>query len=466
MKTWQRDYPTVAIRKWFPGLMYPSFQEHDLNFIPEAKISKKLRPIKKMKKIRHLSCDAPFTKENNHQSLPTSLLNHGEKPARRLMKKFRNVGVPSNIEARCRTAEKSTDWVIPSVLLNNKLRLLYETYSCINFSSSSLNFTNRKRENNREVVSLNRDSETITDNTLNVVEQENWIQRICSKIKSILPDLHAKIRLHSTTASDSYCSENIFAVNQVIPFSDIISNNAILFASKDCEDDRPKIGIREKIQEFCMQRKRSLKKNRDKNDICQKRQKCNTERKCQKRENICERKKIDCSERRKRTGDRQNVVSCKRRKNSRDKENARDCRKTRERKVEVQEDSCKQKKDDTSRTKKDPCSGQSPMKQKETLYKLHNTDPCRVDKKEEIETKELHDTDPCRLDKKKEIEKKEWHDTDPCKLDKKKEIEKKEETKKPDCEEIKKVDLCKKKTCPTVKRAPDCPEDDAKRKDR
>lgn len=417
VKTWQRGYATVAIRKCFSDLMYPSFQKHYRNFIPEVKILKKHQSIGNTREIRHSSCSALVVKENNRQSLPMSLLNHGEESARRFMKKFKNVGILPNIEARCRAVEKLADWLIPEVLSNNKLRLLHKIYSGTKFPSSSLNVINDKCENNREVGSFNRDSETMTDGTLNVVEQENWIQRTCSKIKSILPDLHAKIRLHSTTASESYCSENSFAVNQLIPFSDIISNSAILFASKDYEDDKPKINFRKKVQEFCMQRKRSLKRNRDKNDICKKRERCKTmKQKCQKREKICERKRIDCSEKRK----RRNVVSCERRKTSCDKESVRDCRKTHEQKIKDQEDPCKPKKDDISRTEEDPCRGQPPVKQEETFYKLHDFDPCRLEKKE---------------------------------------VKKKEEIKTPDCSKIKEVESCEKKTCPTVKKVPECSED-------
>ncbi|KYM98263.1 Sex-regulated protein janus-A, partial [Cyphomyrmex costatus] len=492
MKTWQRDYATIPICKWFSDLTYPSFQEYDLNFIPEAKFAKKHRSIEKTRKIRHLSCSALVAKENDHQLLPTSLFNRGKKPAR-LMKKFRNVSILPNIEVRCKGAEKSTDWSIPhtEVLLNNKLRLLHEIYGRIKFPLSSLNFINYKRENNGEVISVNCDSETMTDDTLNVVEQENWIQRTCSKIKSILLNLHAKIRFHSTTASDSYCLENIFVVNQVIPFSDIISNN-ILFASKDFEVDKPKAGIRRKIQEYCMQRKRTLKKNRAKNDICKRREKScgKMEDKYQKREKICEKKKTDCSGRIKWAGKRQNVVSCKRRKSSCDKKYTRDCRKPRERKVEIQEDPCKPKKDDiprtekdlcreqprerkvevqkapckkekddTSRTEADPCSKSHSLKQEQTCYELHDASPCRLEKKRDIKKKdgyELHDTSPCRLEKKKDIKTKE-------EPEKKKEIKKKEEIKKPDCSEIKKVDPCEKKPCPTVKKLPEC-SDDTKRK--
>ncbi|KYQ57412.1 Sex-regulated protein janus-A [Trachymyrmex zeteki] len=456
MKTWQRDYATILIRKRFSDLTYPSFQEYDLNFIPEAKIAKKHRSIKKTRKIEHLSCSALIAKENNHQLLPTSLLNHGENPARRLMKKFRNVSILPNIEARCKGAEKLTDWSILAVLLNNKLRLLHEIYGRIKFPLSSLNFINYKRENNREVVSFDRDSETMTNDTLNVVEQENWIRRTYFKIKSILPDLHAKIRFHSATASDSYCSENIFVVNQVIPFSDIISNNAILFASKDYEADKPRTGIRRKIQEFCMQRKRTLKKNREKNDICKKREKS-----CEKRETE---KRTDCSGRIKWAGKRQNVVSCKRRKSSCDKKYSRDCRKPRERREEIQEDPCKPKKDDTSRTEKDPCRVQprerkveiqeDPCKKKKDDTSRTEEDPCSgpLSMKQEQTYYELHDASPCRTEKKKDIKKKE-------EPEKKKEIKKKEEIKKPDCLEIKKVDPCKKKPCPAVKKLPECSDD-------
>ncbi|XP_036139349.1 uncharacterized protein LOC118644599 [Monomorium pharaonis] len=497
MKTWQRNYATPAGRKRLLDSTYPSFQKYNLNFVPEAKITKKHRTNKKTKKIDHSSCNAlTHVKENDHQSLSTSLLNHDEKSARRFMKKFKNVRGLPNVETYCRAVEKSIDWMIPAALSNNKLRLLREFYSHIRFPLSSLNFTNKKRENNRVAVLFNRDSETMTGDTLNVVEQENWIQRTRTKIKSILPDLHAKIRLRSTAASDSYCLENIFAVNQMIPFSDIISNRAILFAPKDCEDDKPKPSIRKRVEEFCKLRKRTLKdpedekpkagirekiqklykqrkgttleKDRDKNDICKKRERsCKTrERIYQKKEETCGRKKIDCSERIKRAERRQNIVCGKERRSPRDcrktrerkteiqedqcrqkkddtfrredlckdRKSTRDCRKTRERKAEIQEDPCQQKKEDNmSRTEEDPCREQRPVKPEQTCYKLHDAAPCRLDKKEEIKEKEV--------------------------------TKKKEDIKKPDCSEIKKVDPCEKKTCPSVKKVPECSEDDVKRKD-
>ncbi|KAG5307153.1 JANA protein, partial [Acromyrmex insinuator] len=426
METWQRDY-AVPIRKWFFDLTYPSFQEYDLNFIPEAKIAKKDRSIKKTRKIEHLSYSAFVAKENNHQLLPTFLLNHGEKPARRLMKKFRNDSILPNRDARCKGTEKSTDWSISAVLLNNKLRLLHEIYGRIIFPLSSLNFINYKRENNREVGSFNRDSET-TDDTLNVVEQENWIRRTCSKIKSILPDLQAKIRFHSTTASDSYCSENIFVVNQVISFSDIISN-AILFTSRDDEADKSRTGIRRKIEEFCMQRKKTLKKNKE-NDMCKKREKLyeKRDRECQKKE-----KKTACTGKIKWAGKKQNAVSCNKKKSSCNEKYPRDCHIPCE--AEIQEDPCKPKKDTyVPKIKEDPCAGPHSTKQEQTCYELHDASPCRLDKKKDIKKKEEIKKPDCSQIKY----------VDPCK--------KKEEIKKPDCSQIKYVDPCEKKTCPPVKK--------------
>ncbi|KYM76362.1 hypothetical protein ALC53_13389 [Atta colombica] len=460
MKIWQRNYDTVPICKWFFDLMYPSSQEYDLKFIPEAKIAKIDRSIKKRtKKIEYLSYStfATYVAKKNNQLLLTFLLNHGEKPARRLMKKFRNVSILPNIEAHCKGAEKSTDWSIPEILLNTKLKLLHEFYARIIFPLSSLNFINYKRENNREVDSFNHDSETMTDDTLNVVEQENWIRRTCSKIKSILPDLQAKIRFHSTTHSDSYCSENIFVVNQV-PFFDIISNNAILFA-KDYKADKQKVGIRRKIQEFCMQRKRTLKKNIENNDFCNKKEESCEEReiehKCQNRE----KRKIKC------TGKKQNVLSYKGRNNSCNKKYSRNWRKScepkaeiqedpckpkkdipriekdpcheqpRERKEEIQEDLCKKKKDDPCKIKEDPCktkedpckTKEDPCKTKEDFYKIKE-DPCK--------TKE----DPCRISNIFEQEQTyyELHDISPCR--KKNDIKKKEEIKKPECRPVKKLE--------------------------
>ncbi|KAL6264795.1 hypothetical protein P5V15_004892 [Pogonomyrmex californicus] len=504
MKIWQRDYATVAICKWFPDLIYPSFQKYDPGFIPEAKILKKHQLIKKTRDIRHSSCSAPVTEENNHQSLPASLLNHDEKS----MKKFKNITTFSNTEACCRAVKELTNLI--SIALNNQSKLLREIYGRIRFCSSLLNFINHTCANNREIVALNHNNKTLIDDTLNVVEQKNWIQRTCSKIKSILPDLQAKIRLHSATTSDSYCLENIFAVNQEIPLSDIISNSAILFA-EDHKDQKPKaekIGICQKIQEFCM-RNKFLKKKENRDDFCKNRKKkrsCKTketmEERDQTREEICKKKRIDCSESKKRTKcEKQDVISDKRIKDSYDKESVRSCRKTREQKA--QEELSKQKKDDICKTKEDleqeqtyyklhdasPCrqkekdeicktkedfrSEQSLLKQEQTCYKLHDASSCRQEEKEQkkdeiCKTKKdfrskqsllkqeqtcykLHDADPCRQEKKEEQTFYELYDTTRCKAKKKEEIKQKE-IKKPDCTEIKKVEPCDKKPCPPVEK--------------
>lgn len=410
MKTWQKDYSTVVIRKWFPDLMYPSFYKHDVNFILQAKIPKMYRSIKK-KKINNSFWNVPIAKENNHQVLPTSLLNCDRKLAKRSMRKFRNI---LNIEIRGK-AEKSTNcWMIPAALLSNKSKLLYEIYSHIQFSTFSLNFINHKVKNNHGVVASNSNRKRTMSDTLNIIEEEKWIQQIFFKIKSVFTDVHAKIRSYSTATLDLYCSENTFAGNEKIPVTDIIFNNIILFSSRDCES---KSSIRKKIQAFCARREKSPRKKLDKDDICKKRERSciMSERKCQKREKMYGKKEIDCSKRGKQTFKKQKVVSCKRRKSSCDK-NVRDCHKTR--KVESQKDRCKQKKNDITRTKNDLCKRQYCMEQEQISYKQQEKDICKNKKKEEI--------------------------------------------KKPDCSEIKKIKPCEKKECPTVEKAPGCSENEKK----
>jgi len=458
MTIWQRDYSTAVIHKWFPNLMCSPF--HDIHYILQRKID---RLIKK-KKINNSSWNIPIAKQNNHQMLPASLLKYNKNLTKGLMRKFRNIS--PNIKTRGRTEKSTNYWMIPEVLLSNKPKLLHDIYSHIKFSSFSLNCINYKDKNNLEVA-FNSNNKKKTSNTLNIIEEENWIQQISFKIKSIFTNVYAKIRSYSTL--DLYYSENMFATNEKILVFDIISNNIILFASKDCES---KTSFRKKIEAFCAKQKKSLRKKVDKDDICKKREtSCITsERKCQKREKMCEKKKIDCSKRGKRTCKEQKVVSCKRKKSSCEKD-VRDCHKTR--KMKSQEDRCKQKKNDTSRTK-DLCKKQHCMEQEQTSHK--EKDLCKKEKKEEI--KKLNCS---KIKKIKPCEKKEKNYTSRTKenlcteqqmkqeqiSDKRQEIDlckkkKKEEIEKSDCSDskIKKIKPCEKKECPPVKKALHCPENE------
>lgn len=459
MTIWQRDYSTVVSHKWFPSLMCSTFH---IKSILQAKID---RLIKK-KKINNLSWIYP--KENNHQMLPISLLKYNKKLTKGSMGKFRNIS--SNIETRGRMKKSTNRWMISAALLSNKPKLLRDICSRIKFSSFSLNFINYKDKNNLEMVAFKNNNKKMTSDTLNIIEEENWIQQLSFKIKSILTNVHAKIQLYSTTMLDLYCSE-IFATNKKIPVIDIIFNNIILFASKDCES---KPSYWKKIQEFYAKQKKSLRKKVDKNDICKKRETSyiTLERKCQKREKMCEKKKIDCSKRGKRTCKEQKVISCKRRKSSCDKD-VRGCYKTR--KVKSQENRCKQKKNDASRTK-DLYKKQHCMEQEQT-HKEKGL--CKKEEKKEKE--EIKTLDHSEIKKIKLCEKKEKNDIstqqgtkedlyteqhcvkqeqisnkrqerDLCKKKRNEKIEKS------DCSKIEKIKPCEKKECPPIKKIPDCSE--------
>lgn len=456
MTIWQRDYSTAVIHKWFPSLMCSTFHT---NFILQAKID---RLIKK-KKINNLSWNIPIAKENNHQMLPTSLLKYNKKLTKGLMRKFRNIF--PDIETRERTEKSTNCWVIPAALLSNKPKLLYDICSLLHIKFS-LNFINYKNKNNLEVVAFNNNNKKMTSDTLNIIEKENLIQQLSFKIKSILVNVHDKIRSYSTTMLDLYCSE-IFATNEKIPVFDIIFNNIILFTSKDCKS---KNSFRKKIQAFCAKQKKSLRKKVDKDNICKKRETSyiTLERKCQKREKTCEKKKIDCSKRGKQTCKEQKVVSCKRKKNSCNKD-VRDCHKTR--KVRSQENRCKQKKNDISKTK-DLYRKQHCMEQEQTHKEK---DLCKKEEKEEIKKPNRSEIKKIKLSKKKEK-----NDTSRTKEDlcteqrrvqqeqisnKRQEIDlckkkKNEKIEKSDCSKIEKIKPCEKKECPPVKKAPHCPENE------
>lgn len=421
MRPYARISNEMDRNNWFPDLMYPLFHKNDVNFILQTKIPKKMYRSIERKKINNSFKYLSIAKENNQVS-PKSLSNYDGEPAERSMRKFRNI---PNIEIREKAEKSITYWMIPAVLLNNNSKLLYKLYH-IKFSTFSLNFMNNKNKNNHEVlVASNSNSKMTTSDTLNIIKEENWIQQISFKIKSIFT-AHVKIRSYLSAILNPYSLENTFAVNERIPVSDIIFSSKVLFASKECES---KFDIRKKIQEFCaQQKKKSLRKKIDKDDICKKRERScvmsEKKEKCQKGE-MYEKKEIDCSKRGTRTFKEQNVVSCGRRKSSCDK-NVRDCHKTR--KAESQADRCKQKKnDDTSRTRKDLCKRQDIMKQEQIPYKQQEQDLCKKEKRE-----------------------------------KKEEKEKIEEIKKPACSEIKQVKPCEKKDCLTVKKAPGCPENEKK----
>nr|XP_012214529.1 PREDICTED: uncharacterized protein LOC105667358 [Linepithema humile] len=419
---WHRDYTIAAICKWFPDTIHLPFQAHDISFISESKNFKSHRSIKRKKENKNLFCVAN----------KNDFLSDYEKPTTELIKECRNAKIFSSTEARCRTTGKSANWVTDWV----KSKLLHEicnhsrgyvswffikAFAVNNVSINLINnhllkkkniidnkntksYFSIKCKNNDILVALNRNSKAITGDTLNTVEEENWIQRISCKIKSILPDLHAKIRSRSTTVLNLYYSENIFAVNESIPISEVISNR-IFFASKDCDS---KSSIRRKIEEFCIQRKKSFRKKADKDDICKKRERsCKTaEKKCQKKEKTCGKKEIDCSKRRKQTCEEQRKVSCKKRKGL-DKD-VRDCRKTRE--MKPQEEPSKEYKDcDTSKTKEDFCQRQRRVEQTQTscaksaTIKQTEKDICKKSEEDEYQ-RSYDENDKCTKEKKRRKE--------------------------------------------------------------
>ncbi|EZA50834.1 hypothetical protein X777_10467 [Ooceraea biroi] len=280
-----------------------------------------------------------------------------------------------------------------------------------------------------EADAQNCNNKTTRDDILNIVERKDWIQRVYSNIKSTFRDLHVTIQSWSATTLDSYSLGNIFALNESIPAADAMSYNTVFFARKDSKSK-----IRKKIEEFCTQRKNRKKPSRDdicnkrkrsckaaKKDICQKREKCQKKEKlCQKKEKPCqekekpcqERKKPDCSKRKKWVLTKQKRVVCEQKKSDKDK--VCDCRTTR--KVEPQEKPCIRRKDDDTYS----CEDQPCTKPKDCKSIL---DSCETF----------------------------------CKEKKKKDSEKHDRT------EIKKVAPCKKQ-CPTVVKAPGCPEDDEKKR--
>ncbi|XP_067211163.1 putative autophagy-related protein 11 isoform X1 [Linepithema humile] len=486
---WHRDYTIAAICKWFPDTIHLPFQAHDISFISESKNFKSHRSIKRKKENKNLFCVAN----------KNDFLSDYEKPTTELIKECRNAKIFSSTEARCRTTGKSANWVTDWV----KSKLLHEicnhsrgyvswffikAFAVNNVSINLINnhllkkkniidnkntksYFSIKCKNNDILVALNRNSKAITGDTLNTVEEENWIQRISCKIKSILPDLHAKIRSRSTTVLNLYYSENIFAVNESIPISEVISNR-IFFASKDCDS---KSSIRRKIEEFCIQRKKSFRKKADKDDICKKRERsCKTaEKKCQKKEKTCGKKEIDCSKRRKQTCEEQRKVSCKKRKGL-DKD-VRDCRKTRE--MKPQEEPSKEYKDcDTSKTKEDFCQRQRRVEQTQTscaksaTIKQTEKDICKKSEEDEYQ-RSYDENDKCTKEKKRRKEEDEkasckQKQKETCQEKKKTDCEEEKKSKKSECSEIRKIDLCKKKECPPVTKAPSCSDSSGKTDER
>ncbi|KAL6420193.1 hypothetical protein ACFW04_013816 [Cataglyphis niger] len=365
MKTWQRDYSTAAIRKWLPDLTYPPYHKHDVNFISQAEISRMYQSIEK-KEINNSSWNVPTAKENSHQMSPASLLNYN----RKLTKGSK-------------------------------------------FSSSSLGFINYKSKNNKASNSKNKRS---TSDTL-IITEENWIQQISFKIKSIFTDVHTKIRSYSTNMLDLYPLKN----EKIL-----ISNNIILSSSKDCGS---KSSIRQKIQAFCEQHKKSLKKM-GKDDVCKKKDNCcATEKK--KNENMCGKKE-------------KHVISCKREENS--------CSSTK--------NSCKSKRNDTC-NKKDPCKQNKNNNcgtKKEQFCTKRQEDPCKGEEEIRNNSCSRNKKDPCELEElsqtlqdifkheyryiKKDENLNDMQENNTCKEEK------------PDCSETRKINPChqKKNDCSPVKK--------------
>lgn len=486
VKVWREDRATAAIRKWFlDSTRCPPFQEHDANFIPRARTSSKDRAIKKKRRIKNSAFrGSSVAKEDNRRSwLAKSLSIEDKKPTRKLTETFRHVQIC------CRAVEKWTNWAIPATLSNVKLKLC-ELHSrgrrrmssfCVkalvgatNDSNladrDSSNFMDRKREDGRATITRNRDdNSTITDD---IVEEGNWIQRTSFKVKSMLPDMRAKIRSRSAIASNPYRSTNAFATNEAISVSNALPDSMVLFASRDT-----KSRIRSKIEELCTQRKKNMRKKADKDDICKKKKErsCRMEKKCQKREKICQRDKVDCSESRKRTCEKRETVCSESGGSTCRKKDTRDCRKTREDKLREQLCKPQYKDADTCRTKENPCESRRAEQRRSSCEEARDEDqlrsrlcktPCGKDRKPSCGKRD--EGERCMKDKKcgrDTDEDKEETMRRKCEGKKKKmtcteERKKVEESKKSDCSEIKKIDPCKKKECPTVTKAPGCTESD------
>lgn len=505
-KAWQRDRTTAAICKWSPDVIYLPFREHfkgDTSFVAKSRNFKNHRSIEGT-----VNRSSLYVAEKSDD-----FSSKYKKPTTNRTEECRNAEIFSNIEARCRTTvgksvNRATNRIKSKLLheICDHVRRRYTSWSLVKafaVNNASVNLMNNyltqhcKCKNDDIVVALDRTSRAITGDTLNTVEEENWIRRTSRKIKSILPDLHAKIRSRSTIALNLYCLENIFAVNKSIPISKVISNR-ILFASKDCNS---KSSILKKIEELCT-KKKSSKQKVDRNDICKKRERaCKTaEKKCQKREKGV----VDCSKERKQTCKEQKKVSCETRKDLPDKEDT--CRKTRETKP-PEESSKGYKACDTSQTEEDicqkrrvepkqtSCSESATAKQpekdickksgKDECQKSYESDKCTKEKKprkEEDERafcqqrrtketcqekkeriyKEEKESEKSCQEEKERVYKEEKESEKLCQEKKKKDVREERKSEKSDCSEIKQIDPCKKKECSPVTKAPGCPDGNGK----
>lgn len=473
----RRNCATVAILKRFPGLAYPPFRDHDVNVIPLAGISRKYRSIKIKRRSKGISWNVFITKESNRQSSRQVLLNDSERSVGGPTKKLRNSAILS--ETHCREAEKSASW-IAAALRANKPKSLRENYNhdgrhigrfllkalvgiANNISrQSSINYINYK-SNNNGIVALNHNSEKMSHD---IAEEENWIERASSKFKSILSDLHAKMRRRSTTVSDSCYSENVVAVNEAILVSDVLSDGTILFAPKDCDS---KSSIRSKIEEFCAQRKKFLRRRVEEDDICKKRERsCKTaEKKYQGREKICLRKGTDCSERKRQTCQKRRKLSCERRTSSYDKEGSPDCRETR--KEVSRQRPCKGHKIPFDRIKKESCAGDHSAESRRTSCEQQWLKKDSCEKSDESR----YQRSSCRKHKKRAKDKECKEDTGAregalckggkgrrrCENRKKMTCKEKKGEEDRGCPSIKEIKPCSKKECPPVTKVPGCPKD-------
>lgn len=433
--------------------------------------------------------------------------------------KFPSIEEPRGFTSICANSEKGN--LQPNKIMNDIFR-----------QSSALNVNYGYEAK----AHYNRNNTSTSKNMLNITEAKDWIQRMYSNIKFTFRDLHVAI----WSQSDGYSLqlENIPALCEPIPVADVTSDSTVLFARKDSKSK-----IRQKIEEFCKQRKDSLTRKSNGENICNKR-----ERSCTTKKDICQRekpekkeksyhdkKKPDCSRPKYMVAKHKKVV-CAQKKN--DKSEIHDC----SGKKEAREQPCTRRKDDTCkkstappkvppctqpkvdickptwdsckdtskpdscRTILDDCEDKPCTKPKDHICKsiLDSCEDESCTKPKDKPCKSICDTcDTCYKEKEKNFctesgdnecrksvykkysksdqykrDKKCWQDKDEkisCKQEVRRECQevkktvcegkkKEEKEKHHDCTEIKKTEPSKKKECSTVVKAPDCPEDNEKKR--
>lgn len=451
MKIWQRNDVLTDISKSLRALMYNiPFQERSNYKTFQTNMLKEMT----MRDLSGIIIHIVHGKNqgsllNNHQELQTATTGS--------IKRFENSGICRNLERHYReTIDKlNNNWIM--LLYNKSIHLqkslqaqekIFQTTDTARDSSSNHNCKNKL-----QVIVRKRDSETITNNALNAVQGENWIQRKSSKIKSILPHLHAKIRLYSTVTSNPYCLGNIyiFSVNETISILDAHSGRTILLALKDKSGSN----IWSKISEYCEMRKRSRNKGKSKKeDLCKKiESSCETmEEKYEMEEEkeMLREEEFNCSDKRRKICTEQKKMS----RGTRESDRA-SCKKKGD---EIQKDeSCKD--DNARRTRKDVCKSHRSIDKEQISCKPSESksdyERCKQSRNDDYQRS------PCR--KHDEGFAKQIQSQSKC--EEKKDTEKeKEESKESDCPEIKQIKPCEKKKCPVVTRAPDCVKNDEKEK--